>query len=1071
MNIFCFPFAVMADNPIVELTNHQSGISLSLSGTNGTDWAVEQTFHDEVNADLILFVKSNVDFSFAHNENNTLVNIYAPNRLIGADGLDGVPDSGDEGIIHYKIDRDQQAHSYTGILPSWLPVYSSSFNFNALTYDGSLHVLGTTGDNGGAWASPRYNTNRFYYGMNDSFSNEWHVVTYWDDDVTLLTNAHINVHRQGASDGHCVEVCVNPLTPVIQFKATGSEQFYTTPVKTYHIPKIWRQTTYLTSGVQINFVNLTNSDAVQYSVDGGNFQDYEGTPILASSLFGGSNTTHALRVRCGSEGVVCSRDIVYQPDYPGASETHGYLLWKDETEKQEVTNKIKNVQPFKYSYSTYKGNWYQGLPVSFSDARNGWCSGASMAGNALANAFVVAIEGPSNASVNAAAAKTRLLRMARIKPVGTDIDIDAQSPSKDFLNELGQTLELFADAGVAYDLMAGFCRQSQYSGGLTPVEEYKIRDGLAKIVTTVLGRMHESYSATIGGGDTHWAHGYELMAGMMSLAMPTYKNNYYGTSGGDRVSTNDLVDSNGKYWNPYPDQGVTWYQVATDPMINALGYPDVKYPFRAEFLLSDDGWWTGPNDFQGDGDRYFTGPSGSKLVDVPYGGLANAECRNELTEMYGYENAFVERLYIFNAMRKMKGDKNLPLCINNYMQRRIVNGVVMLSYSTNTNTYTLENPNVATAIYGFNKYFNFASLPAARNNITTFLNNLNIYYGYQSGTLDDATRSRISDSERKYLYDAYSLAFCADPALLPSATAPLGQPPVIKPLMKYVIKPGTIISKNIIAYDLNGDEVTVTVQDLPVGASYDPALRRITWTPNASDEGVHIITVNASNNICMTTRPFPIIVKLNAGSGPIPAAAPLNFTANLADKNTAVELTWEPPSGVSNIHSYFLYRDGIFFKTLAAGITKYVDTEYVFCKTHTRYHISYINSSGAESGAVEAKNGYITVPLQNVPFIPLLSDITKLEGEKIEFDIKVRDANPAHILTLGATGMPDGSTLSKIKERTWRFSWQTDFNDANSNTIVFTAFDGQENSESVTVNITVNELSTNLQLTDHKDWN
>ena len=64
------PF-VSAAEPL-PLTNHKSGISVSLSGSNGVDWAVEMTYHDEEVADQILYVKSSVNFSLAHNANNTL---------------------------------------------------------------------------------------------------------------------------------------------------------------------------------------------------------------------------------------------------------------------------------------------------------------------------------------------------------------------------------------------------------------------------------------------------------------------------------------------------------------------------------------------------------------------------------------------------------------------------------------------------------------------------------------------------------------------------------------------------------------------------------------------------------------------------------------------------------------------------------------------------------------------------------------------------------------------------------------------------------------------------------------
>jgi len=235
------------------LTNRKAGIDVSLSGTNGTDWVVEHTYHDTAIADQLIYLKSNVNISLAHNVRNSIMKrdstVLPP--VIGIDGYDGMPDSGDEGDIHYKIDRDMQCHLYTtksGSIPSWAPIYSAPFNFDTLTYDGMLAVLGTVGDNGADWGStPRGSTERFGYGQNDAAGNEWHTLTYWDDDQPVYDSVSEDSHRQGASDGHWVYMCVNPITPVIQFNASGSEQYYTTPLKTYHVPKTWEQTTYLLS--------------------------------------------------------------------------------------------------------------------------------------------------------------------------------------------------------------------------------------------------------------------------------------------------------------------------------------------------------------------------------------------------------------------------------------------------------------------------------------------------------------------------------------------------------------------------------------------------------------------------------------------------------------------------------------------------------------------------------------------------------------------------------------------------------------------------------------------------------
>ncbi len=75
----------------------------------------------------------------------------------------------DGGVIYWKIDRDGQAHRYQtqggAAMPGYCIKNAGSFNFDSLTYDGSLAVLGATGDNGGPWGTqPMKTDQRFAYG-------------------------------------------------------------------------------------------------------------------------------------------------------------------------------------------------------------------------------------------------------------------------------------------------------------------------------------------------------------------------------------------------------------------------------------------------------------------------------------------------------------------------------------------------------------------------------------------------------------------------------------------------------------------------------------------------------------------------------------------------------------------------------------------------------------------------------------------------------------------------------------------------------------------------------------------
>lgn len=944
----------------LDIDNTKSGISISLSGEKGVDWAVEHTFHDVNNGDQIIFIKSNVAVSLAHNENNTLMkrDSVALPAVLGISGPDGIPNSGDEGDIYYKIDRDMQAHRYStkanAQMPSFTPLYTTPLRFDELTYDGTMSVLGSIGDNGGAWGSEASNTTaRFGYGQRNAAGDECHTLTFWDDDEPLFRGVSEDSHRQGASDGHWVLFCIDPITPVIQLQASVGQQYYTTPLKTYHIPKIWEQTSYVTEGVEIGFLNLRNSEPIYFRIDGGPWELFQGRNFVAGSAFTKRNEASLLEVKAGWRGGVLQRRVVLEPDYPGQDEQHGYLLWGSDQVRETVVNKVHTVQPFARSYGIFLDSYYQGATEVFGLPRGGWCSGASRASTALANAFAAAIDGPAAHSSLSALGKQRLLRLARLEPVGNEEDVNAATPAKDYLNELGQTIQGFADAGVAYDLMAKYFRASQDPNGMTPIEELRIRDGLAEIAKTTL-QHRDNYGFVHGGGDSHWPLGYEITLASIALSMPSYKTPYFGVSGGDFTSINDLVDENGKYWNPFPDQGISWYQAATDPEAPRPGYPNNAGPPRAEFLFTDDGYWTGANDLQGDGDRYVTGPAGTRLVDVLYGGLANAENRVEMVEMAGYESPFTARLQIVEYMRRLKGDGTPRYGLESYFQRRLIGGYTPLGWNAALKRYEKQPPHIASSVYVFNPLFSYSALASPKALVEEYLHYLMRYYGYEPGTYP----SYIED-ERKTLYGAYALALFSNPSDISHSYSEPNHAPIIKPTFKYVVKPGETIFKEIIVTDPDDDTVTLNVSGLPAGALYDDNTRTITWTPGVGDTGVYMVWLTASDGQAQITRPFPIMVKADAGSGPIPTG-PTNLTV-ATDSSWTAHLSWSAPQGLVPAY-YVIYRDGSLQDVVPGTQVSYVDREPLPVGSHTRYSVALYVATGAESSATSA--GIVSVPRQ-----------------------------------------------------------------------------------------------------------
>lgn len=931
--------------PLV-LLNEKSGISLSLGGENGTDWAVERTFHNDDIADQIIYMKSTVPISLAHNDRNVITKDAVPQipRIVGINGADGIPDSGDEGDIHWKVDRDEQAHQYvssaTVPVPAIAPKYTVPVVLSTLTYDGSLPVIGTVGNNGAAYGNePDNTTGRFCYGQRDAFSNEWHTFTYWDDDIPIFIKAGADPHRQGASDGHMVSICVNPQTPVIQLRKPDGEnaQFYTTPIKAYHIPKIHTQISYVTDEVRLSFINLSNGQPVQYRVGNKPFMDWNGMLLRIGDLIKETNTPVVVEARNGAGGPVLSRTFILNPEFPAPSEVHGYTLWADDAGRAEVQRKLSTVEPFKTAWKTFKpGNsFYQNTNVVFSNMRGIWRSTADSAPFTLNNALVYALEPGETNLVLATLAKTRLLRMFRLAPVGGELEVNSATPAKDYFNELSQTMQEFADAAVAYDLLAGYFRITDHPSGLTPIEELLIRDGIGEVASYLLHYLN-NWDAISGGGECHWGHGYEVALGICALAMPTYKSEVFGVSGADRVTTNDLIGADGKYWNPLPNQGVTWYAAAGDATLETPGTPGLNNPIHAEFLLTDDGYWTGPNDLVGDGNRYYSGPLGSRLVDVKNGGMRNAECRVELSELDGYEAPFVGRHYAWEAMRRMRGDSSIALCSQNYNRRLLQTGVNKFSWDSTNKIYQAATPDFTQAFEGFNSTAAYAGLPTIKSNL--------------SAALQTAV---TSSTVRQKLYNAYALCLCADPSVIPDVQPGSllpNYPAILRPIFKYVVAPGEQVYKKILAYDFDDQSVSITVSNLPAGAVYDSNTQTISWTPSETDAGVHMIFVTATDGISGdTTRPFPVIVMPAASRG-ILCNPPLNVTSTYVKDQNAVSVKWNPPSSGA-VSWYCIYKDGALVAVTDGGTTEWTDREWIHTDSCARYNLSALNMSGNESSA------------------------------------------------------------------------------------------------------------------------
>jgi hypothetical protein len=539
--------------------SHVIGIDVEINGTPGEDYAVEWAYHDrKVDDAKIIYIKDDAKIGLNANSLNH----------------DGSPG------IRYKIDRDEQgvtsyySDNNLGFGPI-TPLYSAPFALSEKTFvETGAPVVGTTGNNGLPYPSdstlcsgkPKYRGGgRTNYGILDSFNDEWHVLTFWDNQENIYD-------QRGDWDADSVLLVVNPKTPLISFKnLTASAQYYTTPAKTYFIPAIMNQTTYLTANVEIRLTNIMGG-AIYYKIDNGATQTYVGA-INSNSLSDGQHileywynpSFHKIRI------------IVKNPPYPSAGEQHPHnFLWDSNKTRDIIKDRIANVSYYSSTFADIKDPYFSGYENTiFNGARIGLTGS-----QALANAFVAYINGMNYQNEDFARKGKKFLldSIFMSNLIGQEDPINnGPAPYLHYYQNIGSGKEAMFNT-LAYDLLIGEYKTSNgYVNGFTPIEDYRVRDSLAYYSKTTIQLVNERSrqcqndvpSMECSPGELHIGASSEIGTAIISLTMPKYDSIYYGTSG---APPDSLTATHA--WTPYPNYPNDWWDIATNEYPTLYGNPE-----------------------------------------------------------------------------------------------------------------------------------------------------------------------------------------------------------------------------------------------------------------------------------------------------------------------------------------------------------------------------------------------------------------------------------------------------------------------------------------------------------------
>ncbi len=558
---------------------HRGGIDVRCLGNLNVDFASEQLYHDAaVDGTRTLAIKANTPIVFEHNDRNSI-------QMMDTGSGDAVQwDSApaawnvtkDSGIIRYRIDRDLnwKYHWSPGVptpskcgkshggppnmgLPAAQP--GTSITLGSEVFPDGVQVVGGIGSNVAEnFSNPDVRGEFFWRGVEDLHGDEWHTLTFGDDDSLWRSEEECTEFGDRlASDGGHQELIVNPKTPTLTLaNITATAQWYTTPPKAYFIPRIYHQTTYLTDGVEIRFVNIMTTDPVLYRLNSSSdwVKFNPDHPLLSSTLPDGRTTLQYYY----NKQFIRNRTLIKNPPHASAGETHGSLWWADTAERDRMLfgNSSGRRAVLEQLATAARPPGYPGNTSM--DRRFGKALRAGSA--SFANALLGVIEGWDNPETrHGYYAKRSLLDNAMLIDLsGNELYDQATMPSKEkTFYGYYEVNRVYAYAGT-YDLLAAHFRSDQYPGGLTAVEDLKARDVLAGRVHQTLGELTGLYNEMYC---TEWkdknastgvcvrpidnvAPDPTLQVGMWDCArlsgalvalwaMPSYSTPFYGTAGAD----------------------------------------------------------------------------------------------------------------------------------------------------------------------------------------------------------------------------------------------------------------------------------------------------------------------------------------------------------------------------------------------------------------------------------------------------------------------------------------------------------------------------------------------------------
>ncbi len=292
----------------------------------------------------------------------------------------------------------------------------------------------------------------------------------------------------------------------------------------------------------------------------------------------------------------------------------------------------------------------------------------------------------------------------------------------------------------------------------------------------------------------------------------------------------------------------------------------------------------------------------------------------------------------------------------------------------------------------------------------------------------------------------------SEPASVTITIQRFNHPPAIEPMSDQNIDEMKLLTFQVNGTDPDGDDLTYSADNLPDGGNFDAPNRAFSWTPNHDQAGSYTVTFIATDTGGLSDA-IDIPITVNNVNRP-PALSHVSDRHIAETKHLTFQVSAFDPDGNDLTYSANTLPTNADFN--AATQTFSWTPADGFAGT---YQVGFSVSDGSLSDAISVRIFVTHYNANNSPFIEPVESQEIDENQQLTFQVAGSDPN-GEVLVYSINDLPTGAIFESTADpNLFNFMWTPGYDQAGTYTVSFTATDPGGLSDTMGVDILVNNVN------------